>query len=290
MNWFRGGKKQQQQLEPQEYTIDDLIVLERYEEAEGRLRARLKDNPSDLHSHLKLAEVYTQLRQFGKAVDEYGFVAEEYAQDGFYEKGIALLSRAMKLAPLDQSLRLKTDKLQRQRGLEHVRTQALEGLSHAGGIAAGTSMVEIKRLWHHVAGSSLVQHLSGDQLKRLFATMEYLRLEAGTLIAREGSQDAFLVLIVSGVVEARIQAEGREVMLRSFSSGDIIGESTLMERGTWPSEFRVAEPVVALKLNREGLERGLLGNPDPRAYLEALREQHNDREVATTVRRLRGGS
>jgi len=104
INWFRGGKKQE---EPQDYTIDDLFVLERYEEAETRLRARLKDNPTDLHSHLKLAEVYTELRQFEKAVDEYVFVAEEYAQDGFHDKGIALLSKAMKLAPLDQTLRFK---------------------------------------------------------------------------------------------------------------------------------------------------------------------------------------
>ncbi|HEY4596114.1 MAG TPA: hypothetical protein VIJ02_06900, partial [Thermoanaerobaculia bacterium] len=75
INWFRGGKRQQ---EPQEYTIDDLIVLERYEEAEERLRARLKSTPADLHSHIKLAEVYTQLKRFEKAVDEYVYAAEEY--------------------------------------------------------------------------------------------------------------------------------------------------------------------------------------------------------------------
>jgi hypothetical protein len=290
MNWFRGGKSKKQQSEPQEYTIDDLIVLERYEEAEGRLRARLKDNSNDLHSHLKLAEVYTQLRQFGKAVDEYGFVAEEYAQDGFYEKGIALLSRAMKLAPLDQSLRFKIEKLHREKGMEHVRSQALEGLRQTGGLVGGTSMLEIKKLWHHLAGGSLVQHLPGDQLKRLFATMEYLRLETGAAIAREGSQESFLLLIVNGVVEACIQAGGREVMVRTFTSGDIIGEVPLLERGAWPASFRVSEPAVVLKLTREGLERGLQGNPDPRGYLEALREQHNDRDVAATVRRLQSSS
>src|SRR6185312_8400666 len=79
IKWFGGGKKPP---EPREHSIDDLIVLEQYEEAGERLRARLKDHPDDLHSHLKLAEVYTQLQQFARAVDEYGFVAEEYAQDG----------------------------------------------------------------------------------------------------------------------------------------------------------------------------------------------------------------
>ena len=287
INWFRGKKQQ----EPQDYTIDDLIVLERYEEAEVRLRARLKDNPNDLHSNLKLAEVCTQLRQFEKAVDAYVFVAEEYAQDGFHDKGIALLSRAMKLAPLDQSLRFKVEKLQREKSMEHVRSLALEGLRQAGGLQAGTSAVELKRLWHNLATSTLVQRLAGagEQLKRLFSAMQLIHFEPQTVVVREGSQEAFLLLIVIGVVDAAAETGGRIMSLRSFTSGDIVGESALLERGTWPADYRAAEPVTALKLNREGLEQCLLGNPDPRGFLETLREQHNDRDVLATVRRLRSG-
>jgi CRP-like cAMP-binding protein len=287
INWFRGNKKQ---LEPQEHSLDDLIVLERYDEAAERLRARLRDNPNDLHSHLKLAEVYTQLQQFGKAVDEYGFVAEEYAQDGFYDKGVALLTRAMKLAPLDETLRFKIERFQRDKSMEHVRSLALEGLRQAGGVDAGTSMLEVKRLWHHLAPGTLVQHLPGEQLKRLFSTMEYLRLDAGVVLAREGSQDAFLLLIVTGIVEAVVQDGGREMMVRTFTSGDILGDAAFLERGAWPAAYRVAEPLVGLRLTRGGLEKALVGNPDPRGFLETLREQHNDRDVAATVRRLRGGT
>ncbi len=136
IKWFGGGKSRKAP-EPQEQSIDDLIVLEEYEAAGERLRLRLKDNPGDLHSHLKLAEVYTQLRQFERAVDEYGFVAEEYAQDGFYDKGIALLSRAMKLAPLDSSLPARIEKLQRDKDMEHVRTLALEGCRRRGASTRG---------------------------------------------------------------------------------------------------------------------------------------------------------
>lgn len=289
INWFRGGKKQEA---PQDYTIDDLFVLERYEEAEARLRARLKDNPSDLHSHLKLAEVYTELRQFEKAVDEYVFVAEEYAQDGFHDKGIALLSKAMKLAPLDQTLRFKVEKLQREKSMEHVRSQALEGLRQAGGLQAGTSALELKRLWHNLAGSIVVQRLagSGEQLKRLFSAMQLVRFEPEAVLVREGSREAFLLLIVIGVVDAAAEVSGRVMTLRSFTSGDIVGEGVLLERGSWPADYRAAAAVTALKLTREGLEQCLMGNPDPRAFLETLREQHTDRDVLATVRRLRAGS
>src|SRR6185295_4430118 len=288
MNWFRGKKQQ----EPQDYTIDDLIVLERYEEAERRLLARLKDNPNDLHSHLKLAEVYTELRRFEKAVDEYVYVAEEYAQDGFHDKGIALLSKAMKFAPLDPSLRFKVEKLQREKSMEHVRSLALEGLRQAGGTQAGTSALELKRLWHNLATSTMVQGLAGtgEQLKRLFAAMQLVRFEPGAVLVREGSRDAFLLLIVIGVVDAAAEAGGRVMTLRSFTSGDIVGEGVLLERGAWPADYRAAESVTALKLTREGLEKCLVGNSDPRGFLETLRGQHNDRDVLATVRRLRTGS
>jgi tetratricopeptide (TPR) repeat protein len=288
INWFRGGKKQQQ--EPQDYTVDDLIVLERYDEAEAKLQARLKANPSDLHSHLKLAEVYSQLQRFDKAVDEFVYVAEEYAADGFHDKGIALLSKAMKLAPLDPSLRFKAERLQREKSMEHVRGLALEGLRQAGGTRAGTSALELKRLWHHLVSSIVVQRLNGEQLKRLFSAMELLRFEPEAKIAGEGSQEAFLLLIVTGVVEAFVEIGGRAMAVRSFSSGDLIGESPLLERGVWPASYRAAEPVTALKLSRAGLEQCLVGNPDPRGFLETLREQHNDRDIAATVRRLRSGS
>jgi tetratricopeptide (TPR) repeat protein len=287
-NWFGGGgAKQTQANKEQDYTIDDLIVLERYDEAAERIKMKLKINPQDLHSHLKLAEVYAQLRQFEKAVDEFGFVAEEYAQDGFYEKGIALLSKAQKLAPLDQSLRFRIEKIQREKSMEAVRALALEGLRQAGGSQAGTSALEVKRLWHNLATSSVVQQLPGEQLKRLFAAMKLVRYDAGAVIAEPGEGEAFLLLIVIGLIEAVATEAGREMTLRTFTSGDMIGEAALLERGAWPVRYRAGEPATALKLTREGLEQVLVGNPDPRGFLEVLRGQHNDRDLAATLRRLR---
>lgn len=291
-SWLGGGAKQdaaQKAVKKEEnYTIDDMIVLERYDEAVEHLKSKIKLNPNDLHLHLKLAEAYIGLKEYGRAVDEFGYVAEEYAQDGFYDKGIALLSKAQKLAPMDQSLRYRIERIQREKSMENVRAIALEGLRQAGGTNAGTSAMEMKRLWHYLATSSLVQHLAGDQLKRLFSSMELMRADKDAILAEEGSREAFLLLIVNGLVEAYfLQDGGKEMALRTFTSGDVLGEAPLLEHGSWPAHYRVAEPLVALKLTREGLEKTLVGNPDPRNFLEVLREQHNDRDLATTLRRLR---
>ncbi|HEX5759342.1 MAG TPA: cyclic nucleotide-binding domain-containing protein [Thermoanaerobaculia bacterium] len=288
-SWFRGGGGGGQQPQ-QDYTIDDLIVLEHYEEAEQRLRARLRSNPEDLHSRLKIAEVYAQLRQYDKAVEEYSLVAEEYAQDGFYEKGVALLAKAQKLAPLDPSIRFKVERYQREKSMEHVRALAIEGLRQAGGQQAGTSAVELQRLWHNLAGSRIVQRLTPEQLKRLLSTMQLLHWKAGTPVAEEGSREAQLLLIVRGVIEAFVGGDGEPPLgVRGFTSGDVVGEGVLLERGAWPASYRVAEDATVLKLTREGLEQNLVGNSDPRAFLEALREQHHDRDVGVAVRRLRSG-
>ncbi|HYU34506.1 MAG TPA: cyclic nucleotide-binding domain-containing protein [Thermoanaerobaculia bacterium] len=288
-SWFGSGAKQQAEKgKEQDYTIDDLIVLERYDEAADRLKTRIKLSPQDLHSHLKLAEVYAQLRQFDRAVDEFGYVADEYAQDGFHDKGIALLSKAQKLAPMDQSIRFKIERIQRDKSMEHVRSFALEGLRQAGGAQAGSSAVELKRLWHNLTASAVVQHLSGDQLKRLFSAMQLVRLEPKTVVAEEGARDAFLLLIVTGTVDGFVRDGDKEMVLRSFTSGDIVGEAPLLERGAWPVSYRAADQVTALRLAREGLEQALVGNPDPRGFLDVLREQHNDRDVAATLRRIRG--
>ena len=288
-DWFRGGAGRQQ--ESQETTIDDLIILERYGEAADRLRAKLKENPRDLHAHLKLAEVHIQLREFGKAMDEYAFVADEYAQDGFYDKGIALLAKAAKLAPLDESIRVKIERLQREKGMEHLRGMALEGLRQAGNQQAGTTAVELQRLWRTLAVSSLVQRLPGEQLKRFFAATEFFSCEAATVLVEEASSEPFLLLLLRGVVEAFIEpAPGKSVLVRTFSAGDILGDAVLLERGVWPAAFRATEPVTALRLTRPGLEKTLVGNPDPRGFLDALREQHNDRDVAALVYRMRSGA
>jgi len=272
-----------------EYTIDDLIVLERYEEAADRLREKLKANPQDLHSHLKLAEVYTELRQLDRAVDEYAFVADEYAQDGFYDKGIALLSRASKLAPNDASLRERIDGQQREKSMDHVRVLAIEGLRQAGGQVEGTSALELQRLWHNLAPSPLVQVMPGEQLKRLFGAMQLHRLEAGTVIAQERSQEPFLLLIARGTVTAKMSlATGAVTLVRELGPGDVMGEAALLERGAWPADYQVGEAATVLQLTRAGLEKCLVGQTDPRGFLELLRGQHLDREVAVAVKVLRG--
>ena len=289
--WFKEGSTDERDLGP---STEDLIVLERYGEAEERLKVKLKANPDDLHSHLKLADVYTALRQVSNAVDEYIFAAEEYARDGFYDKGLALLARAQKLMPADENLRLKLIALQEFKGLEHKRAAVVEGLRHgrfAGGIDGKAWSLEVHRWWTRLATSPVIQLLSADQLSRLFGAVELVRLPEGAVLAVEGQELPELFLILDGEVEAGVDdagAGGRCV--RTFTARDILGERAMFERQPWPATYRVTQILVAIKLDREGLEYALVGNPDPRRLLDTLRGQGNDRTVASIVEKLRARS
>lgn len=289
--WFKrakGAVRDKAPEEERELGIEELIVLERYDEAEQRLQAELKRRPKDLHAHLKLAEVYTQLRQAAKAADEYVFVAEEYAQDGFYDKGIALLAKAARLAPLEDSLPRKIETLKLAKNLEHKQRAALEGLRQGAGGGAG---LEVQRVWHHLARGSVIQGLPEDQVRRLFSGLTVSRRPAGSELAAEGSPGEELHLIARGVVEAiTLRADGEEVGLRTFGAGDILGERVLFEHRPWPATYRVTEEALLLTLSREGVERSLVGNSDPRGLLEALRWQSHDRTVADMVRKMKARS
>lgn len=273
-----------------ELTIEDLIVLERYEEAIERLEKKTHDNPNDLHSHLRLAEVYSQVGKGAKALDQFLYVADMYTDDGFYDKALAQLTKVSRLAPGDATVGAKMLRIQRLKDLEHSRVLAVEGLVEAQqeqDPLARTSPVEVERLWQGLASTAIVERLSGDQLKRLFAGCELWSVPEGAEIAARGSRDEFLLILITGAAEAVVTtADGQRYQVKQFAPGDILGERSLLEHKPWPAHYRVTARAKFVKLGPSGMERALTGNPDPRALIDALRSQRSDQAVAAAVEKL----
>lgn len=272
-------------------SIEDLVVLERYEEAIEALEARTKSNARDLHSSLRLAEVYSLAGLGAKSLDRYLFVADAYAEDGFYDKALALLAKLARLNPSDETLAAKVAWLQRLKSLEHSRAGVITGLlsgEQEKSPLERTSTVEVQKVWAGVAKSKLVERLPADQLKRLFATVAIQDWGPGELLAERGSRVERMFLIASGVVEALVTepAGGRTIQIRTFGFGDLIGEGSLLEHRPWPATYRVVERARVLRIDKAGLERALAGNPDPRGLLEALRAQRADRDVSAAAEKL----
>lgn len=287
-----GRRKRPADPQDREMTIEDLITLERYEEAEEKLRARLKMVPKDLHAHLRLAEVQLALGNLAKALDEYVFVADSQADDGFFDKAVAILSKATKLAPGDEMLPKRLEKYRRLKRLEKRRQLAVEGLlenKSTRAQTAGNFKLEVELLWNKIAKSHLVEQLSAENLKKLFSVMQMMRAKEGHVLAEEGSAVPRIYLVVDGVVEAASEINGKQTTVRGFSTGDLIGESALLERKSWPANYVVTERATLFELDRGGLEAVMVGNDDPVAFLSVLRQQQNDRDVAAALQRLHSG-
>ena len=287
-----GRKKRPVDVDDRELTIEDLVTLERYEEAYDKLKARLKMYPKDLHAHLRLAEVHLALKDVQKALDEYVYVADSQADDGFFDKAIAILGKAVRLAPGDEMLPKRIEKYRYMKRLEKRRQLAVEGLlsnKTTQAQAAGNRKLEVELLWNKIAKSHLVGKLTAVNLKKLFSVMEMVRVKPDRVLADAGSSLAMMYLVVDGVVDATVEINGRPTNVRSFSTGDLIGESVLLEHKSWPATYTVSEAATLFKLDRLGLEEVMVGNEDPIAFLSVMRLQQNDRDVSATVQKLHLG-
>jgi CRP-like cAMP-binding protein len=284
------GKREGSAPEPEKHSIEDLIVLERWDEAIDRLQERVKAHPADLHSHLKLADVLAAAGKGARALDEYLLVADTYTQQGFHDRASALLTKLTRLAPADEQVAGRLQRLQRLKELEHSRVLAIEGLLSSQDdqdALSRLSPIEAQQIWESVAASDLVRRLPGDQLRRLFAGAALAIWEPGELVAERDSGIQRMFLVVKGQIEAFLAlSDGRNVQLRVLTVGDLFGERSLLEHKPWPATFRVLERARLLRIDKAGLEKSLVGNPDPRQLLDALRGQRHDREVASAAEKL----
>lgn len=285
-------KKKKAEKDDGDLSIEDLITLEQYDEAATRLKARLKKVPDDLHAHLKLAEVYVELKEASKALDEYVFVADSQADDGFFDKAIAIVSKAAKIAPGDDMIPRRLEKYRNMKAIEQRRSLAIEGLLSNESTqvsSAGNQALEMELLWNKIVKSHLVGALSAEHLKRLFSVMEMKKTAEGDVLAREGEREPkLLYLVVAGEIEAQSEVNGSTMGIRSFGTGDLIGERAMLEKKSWPATYVVKEGGTIFVLDRGGFEKTMVGHEDPRAYISVLRQQQNDRQVAESIRKLRG--
>ena len=300
-NWLRsrtGGKKQSPSSRkrggsppPEEDgpSIDELIVLRRFDEAEGRLRERIKRSPRDVSLTVKLAGVLASMERRTDAVEEYLHASDGFLNDGFFEKAGAVLAHAERLDPLNDQVVARKRRLERTRELSQTRELAVAALKEADRQRAGgggTAAIELEQIWDRLSKSRVVDDIPREQLPKLLSNMSLVRFDEGDHLAQRDMESEQLLLICFGEVEAYLKAPGRDMALRNFSVGDIIGEGALLARNPWPASYRALKPTSALCLDRDGLERVIVGNDDPRGLLQGLRRQGNDAAVFDTASKV----
>lgn len=286
-NWLRSSKEPSED----ELTIDDLVVLERYEDARDKLNERLKKHPQDLHAHLKLAEVYQQLGDGDSCKAEYHHVVAAYAKDGFYDKARAILMKLSRLFPGEIDVDQKMAALQRAKRLDYDRGKAKEGLlsrSRMDDPTTGKLALEFERIWNELSKTLIVDRISSKDFTRLFSAAKIVKPGDGQQIVKKGSDERKLFIVVTGLIEARdLDTNDHLITLRSFGPGDIVGDTTLFQNRPWPASYYSTSLSTLLRLDRKGLETLIQGQSDPKGFLDVLRDQGNDGKVERAVQHLR---
>ena len=263
-------------------SIDDLITMERYEEALARLKSKVSKNKSDYRSRIRLADVYLKTSRSGEAIEEYLSVADRYVSEGFFDRGYALVAKLARMIPNEEKLEAKMSSIRRAKRLEHRRQVVVTSL----GMKAWA--MEVRQHWDDLVRGPLIELLSQAQLEKLFPLFEIQRLAEGEVLVERGDSKEMLFVILTGELAAQVQlATGSSTDLRTFRGGDLIGERALLQRVEWPATYRALIATKVLGLSREGLEKALIGEEDPKGLLNALRMQGLDMAVVDSVAKLK---
>jgi CRP-like cAMP-binding protein len=171
-----------------------------WEKALDRFQKHCVQNPKDLRSHLKVAELLERLDRKKEAAQAYQKLAEAYIQDGFLLQAISINKMVLRIAPSSEDVsarlaQLYTEKLHKTKSL---------------------------RSFHHIP---LFSELNEQELQSLIGRLRVTTFQKGITICREGEDGDSLFIIGRGEVAITKQMPGgKEMWIRNLREGDFFGE------------------------------------------------------------------
>jgi len=272
--------------EPKE-SVQDLMELERWDEAEKVLNERLKKRSNDTATIRKLAELYSKTGRPEEAIAEYRRASDHMARDGFHDRAIATLARAAKVSPGNAAIATRIEQLRSLKAAENKGREAVDGLRGQEREKA-TRWIQMRQHWRRIKSADFVRMLDEAQIPLLFDALERQAVPADGPIIRQGDKNESLYIITSGEVRVlyRHATATKPSVLRTYAAGDILGDQALFERKPWRASYEAVSEAVLLRLTREGLEKALQGNSDPRQLINALRSQRRDGQVLELIQKL----
>jgi len=156
--------------------------------------------PGDLRSRVKVAELLERLGQKKEAVQIYQEVAEAYAQDGFLLQAISINKMILRIDPSSKDVNHRLAQLYAE------KTREMKPL-------------------HPFPHIPLFSELNAEELQSLLSDIQSKTFLTGSLICREGEGGNSLFVISRGEVAITKQTPGgNEVWVRNLRDGDFFGE------------------------------------------------------------------
>jgi CRP-like cAMP-binding protein len=121
-----------------------------------------------------------------------------------------------------------------------------------------------------IESSHLFKSLDEDGRKQILASGELVRFDAGTVILFEGEEGDAFYLLKKGSVWVSTRRGGKDVRLATLARGAFFGEVAVLSGQPRTATVTAAEPVEAVRFDKEKIDEILVHYPRVRKLLEAV--------------------
>ncbi|MEM7350677.1 MAG: cyclic nucleotide-binding domain-containing protein [Acidobacteriota bacterium] len=261
LSWFGG-----------EDDVGILINKKRYAKAAKVLREQLAQRPGDTHLRQRLADVLVLDGDGPAGLAILDQMVDEFAEDGFDAKAIAVLKKMQRIEPDRRDIEEKLTRLikRRDQGVwQHVETLAVQTdaardtRQEPVPDAAGDKLPAVQR-------SPLFGTFSAQELLAVIRGLNLLTFEAGEIIVSESEPGDSLFVVAAGMVRIYARnASGHNHQVRLLEEGEFFGEISLLSGKPRTATITAAMPTEILELDRETLDSIVVQHPQvPRVIRE----------------------
>jgi len=116
-----------------------------------------------------------------------------------------------------------------------------------------------------------------EEIEELAQALNRQELAAGTTAVRQGEAGSSLFIVAEGVLDVRIQADGRATLLDRMRPGDLFGEMSLLTGQPRSASVVANTDAVVYELDKTHLDPVLRRRPELAAQLAELMAQRQSR-------------
>jgi CRP-like cAMP-binding protein len=205
--------------------------------------------PEDLRSQLKVAELLERLGQKKEAVQVYRQVAEAYTQDGFLLQAISINKLILRIDPSSKDINDRLAQLYIKKTLE----------------------IRPLRPYPHIP---LFSELNEQELQLFLRHLQIKTFQKGVPICCEGERGDSLFIISHGeVAVSRQMPSGREVWIRNLKEGDFFGEFGFFTDQKRHATVKSLTECEILEISRNELNGMIKTHPHIKEVLQNLFNQ-----------------
>ena len=226
-----------------------------------------EENPADLRTHLKLAELREKTGDTASAVTDYIRIAKKYADEGLVVQAIAIEKIIVRLDPSQTEIKEELKRLSVERGDDWALSVTPGSQPAAAAEGQPPPGLGLTR-------TPLLSGLAGDELEGFIESLELRSFSEGDFIFQKG--DAADGLYLVGMGEVALEAQGVDGKTKVFSrlrEGDFFGVDGFMSRTTQNHAARATRDATILLIDRATFDTWVEKHPNIRATAEDFYRQ-----------------